>query len=138
MWNLSIWQTLFVLFLSGLPVIGIATAGHVKQLQRVAYALRVVGLLIAFVIFGLVIPEEIERTFVHGGSDNVHTGAIPVSWLVYFAAIILGARWSAHRLHHIGVSRWWALVLLVPGLSFLPFMVLCLIPGKPQAAVQAD
>ncbi len=138
MWNLSIWQTLFVLFLSGLPVIGIATAGHVKQLQRVAYALRVVGLLLALLIFGIVFPEELEHVFVRGGTDNVHTSSIPMSWLVYFAVIGLGARWSAHRLHHIGVSRWWALLLLVPGFSILPVIVLCLIPGKPQAAVQTD
>ncbi len=138
MGTFSIWQTLFWLFVLGLPVIGIATAGHVKQLRRAAYALRVAGLLIALFIFGLVIPEEIERVFVHGGSDNVHTGAIPLSFMVYFAVIILGARWSAHRLHHIGVSRWWALLLLVPGFSILPVIVLCLIPGKPQAAVQAD
>lgn len=128
--DVGVWELIIVLFVVFLPVVGIATAGQVKQLQRASYALRVLGLLVFSFILSFVV-EEFKGT---AASDGIFVAALLISIVV----ALLWARWSAHRLNHLGRTRWWALLLLVPFVNLITIIVLCLVPGKAQAAVEAD
>jgi uncharacterized membrane protein YhaH (DUF805 family) len=98
-------------------VLGIATAGDVKQLPRKGYALRVSILLIVYYVFGFVLAAS--------RSVELFLATAPI----HLAAVVIATRWSAHRLNHIGRSRWWALSLSLPLLNLIPVLALCLIPG---------
>ena len=98
MGSFSNWHLVVVLFIVGLPVVGIATAGHVKQLQRGAYVLRVVGLVIVSFILGITIPELLAPLFADPEDvDNVaYLGSAFAVLLLFIVAEFLCARWSAH------------------------------------------
>ena len=120
----SIWLWMYAVFLVGLPVIGIATVGRERQLRRVDYAKRLAGLLAVNIIFGVAVREDVE-TF-----GNVVL--LVVVLLVAIATVALSAVWSAHRLNHIGWTRWLALLSLVPFVNIFGAIGLCLVPGWPQ------
>lgn len=51
--------------------------------------------------------------------------------LLLAGCIALAALVAVRRLHDVGVSGWWALGLLLPGLNLLGYVVLLAMPGEP-------
>lgn len=62
--------------------------------------------------------------------------AAAANWAFAFILVLLVSLWCqfahcAKRLHDIGKSGWYGLLLLVPFVSLLVFIALCFIPGAP-------
>ena len=114
------------------PVLaGVATAGRQAFLPRNDFAMRVVLSLGVFLL-GLYL--------------SVHRAAreLPllenIALLFLAAGVVLGlllGRWCALRLNHIGWSRWFALLLLVPIVNFVGVIALFFIPGRKAAPLEA-
>lgn len=106
-----------------------------KVLGRVTYIFRMLFLSLffwAFLImsFSNIIPLEdiiaaledpIEDIEIHGGWTILSV------ILTTFSAQMC---WMAHRLNHIGWSKWLALLIAVPGINLILGLLLVAMPGK--------
>ena len=122
---------LTVLLMVLAPVVGIATAGREKHLLRANYAVLVGGLLLVNFILSAIVDV--------GDIADATGPAAAVAVAVLMLAVVaittfFGARWSGHRLNHLGWSRWWALLLIVPIINVLTIIGFCVVPGQQRAS----
>ena len=87
---------------------------------------------LTYVLEGLLLPitePSSEHTVATMSLELFVTGILVV--LIWCSVWILSASW-AKRLHDIGVSGWYQLILLVPFLNYL-MMVVLFLPGTSAA-----
>ncbi|GAB2776893.1 uncharacterized membrane protein YhaH (DUF805 family) [Hymenobacter luteus] len=77
------------------------------------------------------VPVVLPLALLYGFTPE---GQVPPLWLasgLWLLATALVAVLAVRRLHDIGRSGWYALLLLVPGLSALMLLALLVLPGLP-------
>jgi uncharacterized membrane protein YhaH (DUF805 family) len=58
----------------------------------------------------------------------------PVGWLLFLMLLLPTVALNARRLHDLGLSAWWQLLSLIPGVGFLVLLGLLLWPARASAA----
>lgn len=79
------------------------------------------------------VPVVLPLALLYGFTPQ---GQVPPLWLasgLWLLATALVAVLAVRRLHDVGRSGWYALLLLVPGLNALLLVALLLLPGQPFA-----
>ncbi|WP_417433738.1 DUF805 domain-containing protein [Kiloniella sp.] len=115
-----------------------------KVLGRVTYIFRMLFLslfLWAFLImsFTNIIPLE---DIISALQDPIEDIEIKGGWTILSVILTTFCAqmcWMAHRLNHIGWSKWLALLIAVPGVNIILGLLLTAMPGKTiHSKIQAD
>ena len=100
MGTFSVWHWLIVLIVLLSPAIGVLNAGKVGELERGAYALRIVVLF----LLGMVLTVLFPGLFQEGTREAFFAGL--VGFVYNLVALFLYSRWSVHRLRNMGWYTW--------------------------------
>lgn len=94
------------------------------RLSRFDFGLRL------FLAFAPLLPAH--SLLVSDSNDDAWLRFLAAGLLLAFC-ISLAALLAVRRLHDVGLSGWWALALLLPGLNLVGYALLLGLPGKPEA-----
>ena len=106
---------------------GTGTEVLASGISRLWYFLIIAGLMLLVSAFaGLSAPVDAGGRPLPDPNGTRKAGLLSVIFLC-----VLGSTWATYRrLEHIGASRWWSLLTLVPGVNVLVAIICSIVPGK--------
>jgi uncharacterized membrane protein YhaH (DUF805 family) len=98
------------------------------RLGRIRFTIYSIGLYAIFILFGLLILSSIENPATY---DSVYAG-IRATWFFLLLPYFL-IRIVSPRLHDMGKSGWFGLLLFIPLINLALLLALILAPGQAKS-----